>query len=182
LTPTRKINQIGGELDNPALSPVPASAATALLCDTAGFSHLPAATMTVLHKNKTFATLLAFLTGGLGLHRFYLRGLADKWGWLHAASLLGCAAVFAAWPHADPYFLLLPLIVSILAGFLEALVLGLMADEKWDAAFNAGSAQRTDSRWPLAVILVTTLLFGAFGLIATIARLFDLLYTGGAYG
>jgi TM2 domain-containing membrane protein YozV len=158
------------------------SAATALLCDTAGFSDFPAATMSVLHKNKTFATLLAAVGGGIGLHRFYLRGLADIWGWLHAASLLGCAAVFALWPQADPYFLLLPLILSILAGFLEALVLGLMPDEKWDASFNPQSGKQSDSRWPLAVVLVATLLFGAFGLIASIARLFDLLYTGGVYG
>lgn len=138
--------------------------------------------MSVLHKNKTFASLLATVTGGIGLHRFYLRGLADKWGWLHAASLLGCAAVFALWPKADPYFLLLPLILSMLAGFLEALVLGLMPDEKWDAAFNPGSGKQSDSRWPLALVLVSTLLVGAFGLIAALARLFDLLYTGGIYG
>ena len=153
-----------------------------MLCDTAGFRDFPAAIMSVLHKNKTLATLLALLGGGIGLHRFYLRGLADKWGWLHAASLLGCAAVFALWPAADAYFLLLPLILSILIGLLEALVLGLMSDEKWDAAFNAGSGRSSNSRWPLAVILVTTLFVGAFSLIATIARLFDLLYTGGIYG
>ncbi len=138
--------------------------------------------MSVLHKNKTFAALLATVTGGVGLHRFYLRGLADPWGWLHAASLLGVAAVFAVWPKADPYFLLLPLILSMLAGFLESLVLGLMPDEKWDAAFNAGSGKQSNSRWPLALVLVATLLVGAFGLIAAIARLFDLLYTGGIYG
>ena len=138
--------------------------------------------MSVLHKNKTFAALLACVAGGIGLHRFYLRGLDDKWGWLHLASLLGVAAVFALWPQADPYFLLLPLILSMLAGFLEALVLGLMPDEQWDARFNPGSGQRSDSRWPLALVLVATLLFGAFGLIAAIARLFDLLYTGGIYG
>jgi len=169
-------------LDNPGLSPELASSATALLCDTAGFSDFSAAIMSVLHKNKTFATLLAAVTGGLGLHRFYLRGLADKWGWLHAISLLGCAAVFALWPKADPYFLLLPLILSILVGVLEALVLGLMPDEKWDASFNAGSGKQSNSRWPLAIVLVATLMFGAFGLIAAIARLFDLLYTGGIYG
>jgi hypothetical protein len=169
-------------LDNPGLSPELASAATALLCDTAGFSDFSAAIMTVLHKNKTFSTLLASVAGGIGLHRFYLRGLADKWGWLHAASLLGCAAVFATWPKADPYFLLLPLILSILIGFLEALVLGLMPDEKWDASFNAGSGKQSNSKWPLAVILVATLMVGAFGLIGAIARLFDLLYTGGVYG
>jgi len=169
-------------LDNPKLSPELASAATALLCHTAGFSDYSAATMSVLHKNKTFATLLAAAGGGIGLHRFYLRGLSDKWGWLHAVSLLGCAAVFALWPKADPYFLLLPLILSILVGTLEALVLGLMPDEKWDAAFNACSGKQSDSSWPLAMVLVATLMFGAFGLIATIARLFDLLYTGGIYG
>lgn len=138
--------------------------------------------MSVLHKNKTFAALLAVITGGIGLHRFYLRGLADKWGWLHAISLLGCAAVFALWPKADPYFLLLPLILSILVGQLEALVLGLMPDEKWDAAYNTGSGKQSDSRWPLAFVLVAGLMLGAFGLIATLARLFDLLYTGGIYG
>lgn len=138
--------------------------------------------MSVLHKNKTFAALLATTTGGIGLHRFYLRGLADKWGWLHAVSLLGCAAVFALWPKADPYFLLLPLILSILVGALEALVLGLMPDEKWDAVFNADSGKHSNSRWPLAIVLVATLMFGAFSLIAAIARLFDLLYTGGIYG
>ncbi len=169
-------------MDNPGLSPELAAAATALLCDTAGFSDLSAAIMSVLHKNKTFATLLATVTGGIGLHRFYLRGLADQWGWLHMASLPGCAAVFALWPKADPYFLLLPLILSILVGALEALVLGLMPDEKWDAAFNPGSGKQTDSRWPLAIVLVATLMFGAFALIAAIARLFDLLYTGGIYG
>lgn len=138
--------------------------------------------MSVLHKNKTFATLLATLLGGLGLHRFYLRGLGDKWGWLHLAGLLGCAAVFALWPKADPFFLLLPLFLSMLAGFLEALVLGLMPDEKWDARFNAGSGRHSASRWPLALVLVATLLVGAFSLIACIARLFDLLFTGGIYG
>ena len=138
--------------------------------------------MSVLHKNKSFAALLAVVAGGIGLHRFYLRGLGDKWGWLHAASLLGVAAVFAVWPKADPYFLLLPLILSILVGTLEALVLGLMPDEKWDAAFNAGSGKQSNSSWPLAFVLVAGLMFGAFGLIASIARLFDLLYTGGIYG
>ena len=40
----------------------------------------------------------------------------------------------------------------------------------------------SESRWPLAVIIVATVMVGAGMLIATIARLFDLLYTGGAYG
>jgi len=138
--------------------------------------------MSVLHKNKTFATLTAAVFGGVGLHRFYLRGPGDKWGWLHAAALPACALVALAAPGADPYFKLLPLFVSMLAGFIEALVLGLMPDEKWDASFNPASGKKSGSRWPLAVVLVATLMVGAFGLIASIARLFDLLYTGGIYG
>jgi hypothetical protein len=70
----------------------------------------------------------------------------------------------------------------MLAGFLQALVLGLMSDEKWDATFNPGSGRSSETRWPLAVILVATMLVGCGSLIATISRLFDLLYTGGAYG
>jgi TM2 domain-containing membrane protein YozV len=138
--------------------------------------------MSVSHKNKTFASLLSAVAGGVGLHRFYLRGLGDPWGWLHAATLPAMGLVALAAPGADPYFKLLPLIISMLAGFLEALVLGLMPDEKWDASFNAGSGKQSDSRWPLAVVLVAALMVGAFGLIASIARLFDLLYTGGIYG
>ncbi len=139
-------------------------------------------TTTTTHKNKTLATLLAFSLGGLGLHRAYLRGASDTGLWLHLASLPAAAIVALAAPGADPFFKLLPLILSMLAGFLEALVLGLTSDEKWDAAHNAGSGRQSASNWPLALLLVLTLMLGAGSLIATLSRLFDLLYTGGAYG
>ena len=135
-----------------------------------------------MHKNKTLATLLAFLAGGLGMHRLYLGGAKDKGLWLHLASLPVCVAVALAAPHADPFYKLLPLILSLLVGFLEALVLGLTPDEKWDAQRNPHSGRKTESNWPLALLLVATLMLGAGSLIATISRLFDLLYTGGAYG
>ncbi|PHV07583.1 hypothetical protein CSQ96_10365 [Janthinobacterium sp. BJB412] len=138
--------------------------------------------MTVSHKNKTFATLLGFLLGGLGAHRFYLRGAKDGWGWAHLACLPAAALLAVAAPDANWFYQAMPLTLSVLVGFLEALVLGLMSDEKWDAGFNAGSGRQSDSTWPLALILVATLMLGAGGLIATISRLFDLLYTGGAYG
>lgn len=116
--------------------------------------------MSVSHKNKTFATLLAFVLGGLGAHRFYLYGKKDRWAWVH--------------------LFLFPL--SVYAGFIEALVLGLTPDEKWDAAHNSASGRQSDSGWPLAILLVLTLGVGAIAVIATLARTFDLLYTGGAYG
>ncbi|MET0855988.1 MAG: TM2 domain-containing protein, partial [Telluria sp.] len=43
--------------------------------------------MSTPHKNKTFATFLAVILGGLGVHRFYLRGPLDKLGLMHLCSL-----------------------------------------------------------------------------------------------
>ena len=134
------------------------------------------------HKNKAFASLLGFLLGMLGAHRFYLHGSKDGWGWLHLASLPASLALRQLLPGADWFYQILPLIISALIGFLEALVLGLTPDEKWDARHNPGSGRASDTGWPLAVVLVATLMLGAGVLIATMARLFDLLYTGGAYG
>lgn len=112
------------------------------------------------HKNKTFSTLLAAVLGGLGAHRFYLYGKKDVWAWVHL--------VFFP--------------VSVYAGFIEALTIGLTPDDKWDARHNGGSGKQSASGWPLILLLVLTLGFGATAVIATLARAFDLLYTGGAYG
>lgn len=142
--------------------------------------------MTVLHqarhKNKTLAALLAFLLGGLGAQRLYLRGWRDPWLWVHLACLPAAWLVSTIAPQADGFYKLLPIILSGLAGFLEALVMGVTLDEKWDARYNAGSGRQSDSRWPVAVVLVFSMMIGAGSLIATISRLFDLIYTGGAYG
>ncbi|HZW19797.1 NINE protein [Noviherbaspirillum sp.] len=116
--------------------------------------------MTASHKNKTLATFLAAIFGGLGFHRFYLYGKKDVWAWAHVA--------------------LFPL--SVFAGFIEALVIGLTPDEKWDDAHNQASGRKSASGWPLAVLLVLTFAGGAVAVIAAIARTFDLLFTGGAYG
>lgn len=116
--------------------------------------------MTTPHKNKTLATFFAAVFGGLGAHRFYLYGKKDIWAWVHVA--------------------LFPL--SVFAGFLEALTIGLTPDDKWDARHNRDSGRQSDSGWPLAVLLVLTFGGGAIAVIAAIARTFDLLFTGGAYG
>lgn len=116
--------------------------------------------MTPSHKNKTFATFLAAIFGGLGLHRFYLYGKKDIWGWVHVV--------------------LFPL--SIFAAFVEALVIGLTPDDKWDMTYNIQSGSQSDSGWPLVILLVLTFGGGAIVVIAAIARAFDLMFTGGAYG
>ncbi|MDL2358342.1 MAG: NINE protein [Pseudomonadota bacterium] len=135
------------------------------------------------YKNKTAATLLGLLTGWCGAHRIYLRGTRDKWAWLHMAAVFATVLLMGQLgKRVDIFYPLLPVIVSAIGGFIEALVIGLMADDKFDARYNAGSARRNDSHWPLALILVATMMVGATTLIAAISRLFDLLYTGGAYG
>jgi TM2 domain-containing membrane protein YozV len=134
------------------------------------------------HKNKTVATALAFLLGGLGAHRFYLKGSVDRIGLLHLCSLPVAGLVYGLGHAPNPFYVLLPLIVSWLAGFVEALILGLTPDEKWDARYNAGSGRRSQSHWFVILLVVMTMLVGTTVLIAAISRLFDLLYTGGAYG
>ena len=137
--------------------------------------------MAATHKNKTVATLLALMLGGLGAHRFYLKGGADRIGLLHLCSLPITGILYGAVkPH--PFYVILPLLVSCIAGFIEALVIGLTPDEKWDAQHNAGSGRQSQSNWVLPVLLVITMLTGAIVLIGTMARLFDILFTGGAYG
>ena len=46
------------------------------------------------YRSKTLAAWLALVAGPLGVHRFYLHGWADLWGWLHPwPTLLGIAGV-----------------------------------------------------------------------------------------
>lgn len=134
------------------------------------------------HKNKAFATLLAAVTGGIGLHRFYLRGLADRWGWLHAASVPMTLIITALAVGQHGLFQAGALVLSILIGFIEALVLGVTPDEKWDQTYNVYSGKTSNSGWPVVLLLVLTLGLGASALVAALARTFDLLFTGGAFG
>jgi len=137
--------------------------------------------MAAAHKNKTVATLLALLLGGFGVHRFYLKPGADRIGLLHLCCLPVTGILYGAVkPH--PFYIVLPLLVSYIAGFVEALVIGLTPDEKWDAQYNAHSGQQTHSNWVLVLLLVITMLVATTVLIGTIARLSDVVYTGGAYG
>jgi len=137
--------------------------------------------MAAAHKNKTVATLLALLLGGFGIHRFYLKPGADRIGLLHLCCLPVMGILYGAVkPH--PFYMVLPLLVSYIAGFVEALVIGLTPDEKWDARYNQHSGRQSRSNWVLVLLLVVTMLVATTVLIGTIARLSDVMYTGGAYG
>ena len=143
---------------------------------------MPADLSPVTHKNKTLATFLGFLLGFAGVHRFYLHGLSDRWGWLHALSLPLTAALLSANPELPLLANAAPLVLSMLVASIETFVLGLMADEKWDARYNLASGRTSDSRWPVALMMVLNLFYGATLLLTVLARAFDLMLTGGAYG
>lgn len=138
--------------------------------------------MTTKYKNKTIATLLAATLGSLGVHRFYLFGKRDQLAWLHLTSL-PIALLLANLLFNLPLLLTMsPWALSLLVGLFTALTLGLKSDDKWDAQYNPDSNQKSESTWPLALILVLTMAFGAFTLIFVLARGFALLYTGGVDG
>jgi hypothetical protein len=96
-------------------------------------------------KNKTLATWLTFFGGPLGLHRFYLCGLGDLWGWLlplpTALGLYGIERVMQYGQDDQMSWWLIPLLgFNIAACGLNAIVYGLMTREKWNALYNPGAA------------------------------------------
>ncbi len=124
-------------------------------------------------KSKLIATWAALIGGSLGLHRFYLHGWGDLWGWFSIPpTLLGLYGLLRA-RHIglDDHlsWLLLPLLgLTLAAAMLAAIVYGLTGDDKWNARFNpAGPASRTGWLTVLGVILA--LAFGAAALMATLA-------------
>lgn len=133
-------------------------------------------------KNKTLATLIALILGMLGVHRFYLNGITDRWGWLHVASLPVSAALLSVRPEWPLLFFAAPLVLSMLIASIETFVIGLMPDDKWDERYNPQTDTPTDTRWPVPLMMVLNLFYGATLLLIVIARAFDLWLTGGAYG
>ncbi len=96
-------------------------------------------------KNKTLATWLTFFGGPLGLHRFYLRGLGDLWGWLlplpTALGLYGIERVMQFGQDDLMSWWLIPLLGFNIAGCaLNAIVYGLMSRERWNARYNPTAA------------------------------------------
>lgn len=132
-------------------------------------------------KNKTLAAWLAFVGGPLGLHRFYLHGLADLPGWLlpipTALGLYGVERV-QQFGQDDPYsWVLIPLAGFTIAGCaLRAILYALMTPEAWNARFNpvaAADAAAGATRWGTIGAIVVSLLVGASVLMASIAFSFQ---------
>jgi TM2 domain-containing membrane protein YozV len=105
-------------------------------------------------KHKTVATWLAWTLGSLGAHRFYL---GQKYAWA--------------------YVLFPP--VSFFIGCLEALIIGLMPDEKFNRCFNPTLAPNTRQTYPLTIVgIALALAIGVAALMATLAMIFQQYFAG----
>jgi TM2 domain-containing membrane protein YozV len=129
-------------------------------------------------RSKTLTAASAFLLGSLGAHRFYLYGLRDAFGWAHiAATLLGIPGVLllvaSARTSTFGWVMAIPGAISLLTGFLAAIVYGLRPDQKWDAQFNAGSDKRSRSGWTVVFVVIFSLFIGAMLLMAGLALAFQ---------
>ena len=126
--------------------------------------------VTAPFRHKALAALLAFLFGSLGIERLYL-GMRGWWLPLAVTGLMAPLLVGVRnWYQTPAFFVVM---VPVVAGFIHALVLALMPDEKFDARFNAGSARRNASGWNAVLVAIVTLLIGATVLMTAIVLLFQ---------
>jgi hypothetical protein len=114
--------------------------------------------------------LLAFLFGGIGLQRLYL---GQRLWWPPLAVVASMAPLLLGvrnWYQSPAFFVAM---VPVIAGFIHALMLALMPDERFDARFNAGSPRRNASGWDAVLVAIFTLMVGATVLMTTIVLLFQ---------
>lgn len=124
-------------------------------------------------RRKSLAALLAFLFGAFGAHRVYLG--RPRW-WLPlavTALMLPLLIGVRNWYQTPPFFVFM---VPVAAGFIEALVLALMSDERFDARFNAGTERRNRSGWDAVLVAIATLMVGATVLVTAIVLLFQTIF------
>lgn len=115
-------------------------------------------TTTKAFKHKGLAGLLAFLLGWAGAHWWYL-GRRFAWLPLLATVVILLVAGLRPTPFYSQisYYLVL---VPIMAGVIEALVLCLMSDERFDARYNTGHTRRSNSGWGPVLLAMIFLLVG----------------------
>jgi hypothetical protein len=125
------------------------------------------------HKSKTLATWIALVGGSVGLHRFYLHGFKDRWGWLFIVpSLVGFYGVqrqrsFGIDDHLA--WVLIPFLgVTLAVAMLGAVVYGLTSDEKWNARFNP-QGPKDKTGWATIIGVGFALIIGCGVLMATLA-------------
>ncbi len=123
--------------------------------------------------SKTLATWIALIGGSIGLHRFYLHGLRDPWGWLFVwptlVGLYGVQRMRELGVDDRLAWVLIPLLGLMLAAtMLRAILYGLTPDEEWNARFSPGEPVR-HTGWVNIAGVILALFIGAIVLMSTIA-------------
>lgn len=124
-------------------------------------------------KHKTLAAALAALFGALGAHRLYLN--LRLW-WLPLGLTMLCLPLLIGvsnWYQTPAFFMLM---IPVTAGFIHALVLALMPDEKFDARFNATLTRKNNSGWNAVFVAILTLGLGAIAVMTTLALLLQTVF------
>lgn len=134
----------------------------------------PPSMPTTRFRHKTSVGLLAALLGCVGAHWWYLR---RRHAWM--VSVFGVALMVASasadiWYENPAFFLLF---IPILDGFIEAIVLCLMSDKKFDGFYNKGLVRERPSGWGAVLIAIFTLLIGTVALMFGIAMIVMYVWT-----
>jgi hypothetical protein len=125
------------------------------------------------YRAKTAAAWLALIGGTLGLHRFYLFGARDRWGWLHlpptVLGLIGVQRLRELGQDDRLAWLLIPLLGAVISlSMATAIWFALTPDERWDARHNPGHAV-VATRWGPVLAAVAGLFVGSAVLMGSIA-------------
>jgi hypothetical protein len=131
-------------------------------------------------KSKTIATWLAFLFGIFGIHRFYLKGLGDRWGWLHVpfalAGIVGLMRFQNLGQNDVAAWILMPIFGATLGvACLTAIIYALTPKEKWNAIHNPGAAADAapgQTHWGTFLGLALALLIGSTSILSSFALSF----------
>lgn len=128
-------------------------------------------------RSKVTAGLLACLLGVVGAQGWYL---GRRHAWVVSAYALLClagTAFFPSWWDNPAFFLLF---IPMIAGFIEAAVYCLMADEKFDRRYNAGLGTISRTGWPAVLIALFSCLAG--GIVSMLAVAMVVVYVWTAMG
>lgn len=118
-------------------------------------------------RSKVVAGLLAFYGGWFGAHWFYL-GRRHAWALpLLALIMIALASQAPVWWDTPALFVLF---VPMIVGFVEAIVLCLMSDARFDARYNPGYIRERPTGWGPVLIASTSLLIGTVLMLFAIAH------------
>jgi len=107
--------------------------------------------------HKALAALLAFAAGGAGLQHAYL---GRRYWWLALLVTVACVPWLVGvkgWYQQPAFFIAM---VPVIAGFVEAVVLALTPDAKFDARHNAALERRNHSGWDAVLVAILTMTVG----------------------